>query len=355
MSVLPTATIECNDYAIYFNEWTLLSDTISNMDYSKVICIVDDNTQQHCLPILEEKISQQVSVIIIKSGEKSKTIDTCTKIWQEMMHLGADRHSLLITLGGGVVGDMGGFCAATYMRGIAYVHVPTTLLSQVDSAIGGKLGVDLNGYKNMVGLIKNPIAVYIFPEYVSTLPNRELFSGFAEMIKHALISDHKLWSEIQQINPLTKSDWTDDIYKSILVKHTIVDEDPLEQTVRKKLNFGHTMGHAIESENLKNEYPLLHGEAIAIGMICECHISYQKGLLDQDILNDITQSILNLYARHPDAVVGIDNIIPHTRHDKKNKGGIVRCTLLKDIGVAIIDQEINEDEMHKALVYYREL
>jgi len=294
MSVLTASKIKCSNYTIFFNDWDQLSENINGKDYSKVICIVDDNTQQHCLPILEQKIDRQVNVIIIKSGEKSKTIDTCTKIWQEMMHLGADRHSLVITLGGGVVGDMGGFCAATYMRGIAFVHVPTTLLSQVDSAVGGKLGVDLNTYKNMIGL-------------------------------------------------------------SVLVKHGITEEDPLEQSIRKKLNFGHTIGHAVESENLKNEYPLLHGEAIAIGMICECHISYQKGLLSQKILDEITQTILDLYARHPDAVKDIEDIISHTRHDKKNKSRKVRCTLLTTIGNAIIDQEITEDEMQKALIYYSEV
>lgn len=355
MSVLTASKIKCSNYTIFFNDWDQLSENINGKDYSKVICIVDDNTQQHCLPILEQKIDRQVNVIIIKSGEKSKTIDTCTKIWQEMMHLGADRHSLVITLGGGVVGDMGGFCAATYMRGIAFVHVPTTLLSQVDSAVGGKLGVDLNTYKNMIGLFKNPDAVYIFPEYISSLPNREVFSGFAEMIKHALISDNDLWSELKTINPLIHSDWSDDIYKSVLVKHGITEEDPLEQSIRKKLNFGHTIGHAVESENLKNEYPLLHGEAIAIGMICECHISYQKGLLSQKILDEITQTILDLYARHPDAVKDIEDIISHTRHDKKNKSRKVRCTLLTTIGNAIIDQEITEDEMQKALIYYSEV
>ena len=355
MSVSPTQKIDCTSYTIYFNDWKQLAQNIDSADYSKVICIVDDNTQQHCLPILEQKIDRPISIIMVKAGEKSKTIDTCTKIWKEMMLLGADRHSLVLTLGGGVVGDMGGFCAATYMRGIDFLHIPTTLLSQVDSAVGGKLGVDLNSYKNIVGLIKNPNAVYIFPEFVQSLPNRELFSGFAEMIKHALISSVDLWREIKQINPLDKSDWTDDIYKSVLVKHTITEKDPLEKSIRKKLNFGHTLGHAIESENLKNEFPLLHGEAIAIGMICECHISFQKGLLSNDALEEITQSILALYARHPEAVEAINAIIPHTRYDKKNKGGVVKCTLLSAIGTAVIDQEIQENEMRKALEYYSEI
>lgn len=355
MPVTYTSKINCSNYNIYFNDWDQLSESINDNDYSKVICIVDDNTHQHCLPILEQKIKRKVNVIIIKSGEKSKTIDTCSKIWKEMMYLGADRYSFVITLGGGVVGDMGGFCAATYMRGLPFIHVPTTLLSQVDSAVGGKLGVDLNGYKNMVGLIQNPNAVFIFPEYISSLPNREVFSGFAEMIKHALISDPALWEEIKVINPLTYSDWTDDIYKSVLVKQGITEKDPLEKSIRKKLNFGHTIGHAIESENLKNEYPLLHGEAIAIGMICESHISYQKGLLSLEALEDITQSILNLYASHPEAVVDIDNIILHTRHDKKNKGASSRCTLIKNIGEAVIDQEISEAEIRSSLTYYTEV
>ncbi len=355
MSDNTSTHIECKEYTIYFDSWDQLSSSINEGKYSKVICIVDDNTESHCLPILEQKIDAPLSVIIIKSGEKYKTIDTCTKIWKEMMLLGADRHSVVITLGGGVVGDMGGFCAATFMRGMTFIHVPTTLLSQVDSAVGGKLGVDLDGYKNMIGLILNPSAVYIFPEFIKSLPNRELFSGFAEMIKHALISNVSLWNEIKSINPLTQSDWKEDIYKSVLVKYKITEEDPLEQSIRKKLNFGHTVGHAIESENLKNEFPLLHGEAIAIGIICECHISFQKRLFSEESLNEVTQFILKLYDRHPEAVEEFDGIISHTRHDKKNKGGNIRSTLITDIGSAIIDQEIQENEIKLALEYYKAL
>lgn len=355
MSALPTHRIDCSSYSIYLNDWSQLALSINSVDYSKIICIVDDNTQQHCLPILQQKIDGPISIIIIKAGEKSKTIDTCSKIWKEMMLLGADRHSLVLTLGGGVVGDMGGFCAATYMRGIDFFHIPTTLLAQVDSAVGGKLGVDLNSYKNIVGVIKNPKAVFIFPEYIQSLPNRELFSGFAEMIKHALISNSSLWNKVKRINPLTKQDWTEDIFDSVLVKHEITEEDPLEQSIRKKLNFGHTIGHAVESENLKGEFPLLHGEAIAIGMICETHISFQKGLLEEDKLKEVTMTILDLYDRHPEAVKNIEAIIGHTRYDKKNRSGIVKCTLLNNVGSALINQEIDEDEMRAALEYYQEV
>ena len=355
MSIFTATNIECKDYTIHFNSWDQLSTSINNDNYSKVICIVDDNTQSHCLPILEQKIQKQLNIIIIKSGEKYKTIDTCTKIWKEMMNLGADRYSVVITLGGGVVGDMGGFCAATYMRGMSFVHVPTTLLSQVDSAVGGKLGVDLDGYKNMIGLILNPDAVYIFPEFIRSLPNRELFSGFAEMIKHALISYNSLWNEIKAINPLTHDDWKEDIFKSVYVKYKITEEDPREREIRKKLNFGHTVGHAIESENLKYEFPLLHGEAIAIGMICECHISYQKGILSLESLAEVTQVILNLYDRHPETVAKKENIISNTRHDKKNKGGVIKCTLLNALGNAIFDQEISKREIKIALEYYEGL
>ena len=355
MSSFTETNIDCKDYTIFFDSWNQLSSSINKGNYSKVICIVDDNTRSHCLPILEQKIDRQVNVIIIKSGEKYKTIDTCTKIWKELMHLGADRYSLMITLGGGVVGDMGGFCASTYMRGISFLHVPTTLLSQVDSAVGGKLGVDLDGYKNMIGIILNPSAVYIFPEFINSLPNREIFSGFAEMIKHALISDINLWEEIKLINPLTHNNWKKDIFQSVNVKHKIVEEDPLEQSIRKKLNFGHTIGHAIESENLKKKFPLLHGEAIAIGIICESHISYQKELISLDCLNEITKSIIALYDQHPESVANLDNIVSHTKRDKKNKSGVTRSTLLTDIGSAVIDQNISEVEIKNALEYYRDL
>lgn len=355
MTVLAADIIICKDYKIYFNHWEQLSDLVHDKKYSKVICIVDDNTQKHCLPILKQRISTEFDIIIIKSGEKYKTIDTCSKIWKEMMHLGADRQSLVIALGGGVVGDMGGFCASTYMRGIDFVQVPTTLLSQVDAAVGGKLGVDLDGYKNMIGMFQSPVEVHVFPEFVISLPNRELLSGFAEMIKHALVSDISLWNSIKAIHPITESDWTDHIVNSVIVKHKITEIDPYERAERKTLNFGHTIGHAVESENLNNEYPLLHGEAIAIGMICESHISYQKGLLDQATLEEITQYITTLYDLHPEAVVMIDNIIEHTYHDKKNNNGQVLCTLLSNIGSVVLSQSISEQEIRNAIVYYRDL
>lgn len=354
MSALSTK-IECKDYSIYFDDWDQLSATIKNSNYSKVICIVDDNTEMHCLPLLENKLDSSLNIISIKAGERYKKIDTCTKIWKEMMHIGADRHSVVITLGGGVVGDMGGFCAATYMRGIDFVHIPTTLLSQVDSAVGGKLGVDLDGYKNMVGLIKTPTEVHIFPQFVNSLPVRETLSGFAEMIKHALIADHLLWKDIKSINPIDTNDWNEAIYNSVLVKHNITEIDPLEQSIRKKLNFGHTLGHAIESLNLKADFPLLHGEAIAIGMICESHISFQKGMITREELSEIVDFIFDMYDHHPEAVVDVEAILSNTKHDKKNKSGVVLCTLLSGIGVAEYNHPIDDDEMRAAIAYYAEV
>lgn len=355
MAVIEAQVIVCDDYNIYIEDWDALKSDIKSKNYSKVICIADDNTLEHCLPVLENRIGEKLNVIVLKAGEKYKTLDTCSKVWNELLHLGADRHSLVINLGGGVVGDMGGFCAATFMRGMDFIQVPTTLLSQVDAAVGGKLGVDHGGYKNMVGLILNPKAVFVFPEFIQTLENRELFSGFAEMLKHALISDAAVWQKLKQINPLIYNDWQDEIHQSIMIKNNIVEQDPTEKGVRKLLNFGHTIGHAIESQNLHTPYPLLHGECVAIGMICEGHISMSRGMLFQAELDEIVQVVLDLYDHHPEAIMDEDELVELTKHDKKNKGNEVLCTLLNGIGEGVINCAITEEEMRAAMRYYQQL
>lgn len=347
--------ISCTDYTVHFEDWDGLKAIVQDEQYSKVICIADDNTAAHCLPVLENGIGSKLDVIITKAGEKYKTINTCSKLWDELVHLGADRHSLVINLGGGVVGDMGGFCAATYMRGIPFVQVPTTLLSQVDAAVGGKLGVDHNGHKNMVGLILNPKAVFVFPEFIQTLTHRELFSGFAEMLKHALITDRDVWDRLKKINPLQHNQWHTDIYESIEIKNKIVAQDPKEKGLRKLLNYGHTIGHAIESQNLHTPYPLLHGECVAIGMLCEAYISQQRNMISSEDLADITQVIIDLYDHHPEAIMDIPELLELMKHDKKNRSGKILCTLLVGIGQGKINCEATEEELVAAMKYYQEL
>ena len=222
--------------------------------YSTLFVLVDENTRAFCLPIFEQKISNLAYHIIeIPSGETHKNIATCQFIWSEMVKYGADRKSCLINLGGGVIGDMGGFTASTFYRGMDFIQIPTTLLSQVDASIGGKLGIDFMNLKNAVGLFKNPKQVCISADFLHTLSPREIRSGFAELIKHGLIASKKDWDELKDIKSISEvADWEKYIIPSLAIKKAVVQEDPFEMGLRKSLNFGHTIGHAIESHALKN-------------------------------------------------------------------------------------------------------
>ena len=250
-----------------------------NEHYSgrKKIILLDENTRRHCLPLLETKNAE---LLEIESGEKNKHIQTCTQLWKTLIDLGADRHSLLINLGGGVICDIGGFVASTFKRGIDFIHIPTTLLAQADASVGGKTGVDFANLKNQVGVFSNPKAVFVFPQFLDTLDERQLRSGFAEIIKHALIRDKTLWHTIQSVDVNDRSGLTDVISQSLQIKNDIVTDDPFEKGLRKILNFGHTIGHAVESVSLRqHKKQLLHGEAVAIGMICEAYLSDRKSVV----------------------------------------------------------------------------
>lgn len=318
-------------------------------NHSKVVVIVDDNTEKHCLPVFAKAFDGNYSTIKIPSGEQNKTLNTVQYIWEEMMNVGCDRHSICYNLGGGVIGDMGGFSASTYMRGMDFVQIPTTLLSMVDASVGGKLGINFKSLKNNIGLIKNPNAVLIDPAFLGTLPHRELLSGYAEVIKHALIKD------VQKAKSLPTSldgiDFEQMIYESVMIKKIITDDDPYERGYRKVLNFGHTIGHAIESHLLYGDSRLLHGEAIAIGMVMEAHISMQKGYLTLEEVDFVKFLIIKIFGHQkniPDSV----EIFNLAKKDKKNKDGKIKCTLLEEIGCGIIDQDITMAEIEKSLNYY---
>ncbi|TAE58099.1 MAG: 3-dehydroquinate synthase, partial [Bacteroidetes bacterium] len=247
---------------------------------------------------------------------------------------------------------MGGFCAATYKRGIAFIQIPTTLLSQVDASVGGKLGIDFQGLKNHIGVFQEPAGVYIYPGFLESLSERELLSGFAEVIKHCLIADKAGWEDLRKTQELRTLDFEAIILHSVRIKADIVAQDPLEKGIRKALNFGHTLGHAVESYFLSSPDPLLHGEAIAIGMICETWISGHRHLLKSPEIEQITQFLLSLYPHRPvpqDAYFDIEAL---TRGDKKNEGGRVLCTLLDGIGQVLYNEEISPEEIFVSLDYY---
>jgi 3-dehydroquinate synthase len=328
-----------------------LSQFFAQNTYSKVMVLVDNNTKKHCYPLVKSSLPMH-KLIVIKSGEHHKTLDTCQQIWEEMTMDGLDRHALIVNLGGGVIGDMGGFCAATYKRGIDFVQVPTTLLSQVDASVGGKLGVDFQGYKNHIGVFTLPKSVFIDEQFLKTLPANELRSGFAEIIKHCLIRDRDKWNEIK-IKDIENQDLVGLISHSVEIKKQIVAEDPTEKGLRKILNFGHTIGHAIETFYLdKGKQRLLHGEAIAAGMIAEAYISFTKKMISEATLLEIEEFIFAVYGNVYIDELDFVKIVNLTLQDKKNKGSLVRASLLDGIGSCQYDVSITKGEMIKALNYY---
>ncbi len=345
--------VSCKTYSIHINNWEAVNDFISYGGYSSIFVIVDQNTLRYCFPLFEEKVNSKFKVIVTKSGEENKNINSCQFIWDKMIEFGADRHSLCINLGGGVIGDMGGFAASTFMRGMDFVQMPTTLLSQVDASIGGKLGVDYTNYKNLIGIIHNPGAVFIFTDFLKTLPYNQLLSGFAEVVKHGLIRDVEAFERLTKLDTLTHIDWEELIYESVLIKKAVTEEDPNERGLRKILNFGHTLGHAIESHALSTETQLLHGEAIAIGMIMEAHLSFQKGYLQQEEAELVKNKVLTLFGHHPMVIPSKNLLLELMAKDKKNKGGIIKFSLLQSLGEGNFDQEVTNDEIEKAISFYK--
>jgi 3-dehydroquinate synthase len=337
--------ISCQSYNVVFDQpWATLNALVKEKAYSKIFVLVDTLTEEHCLPILKEKTSFDSHVISIPSGEKYKTIETCQTIWSSLIESQADRHSCLLNLGGGVIGDMGGFCASTFMRGIDFVQVPTTLLSQVDASVGSKLGIDYLDYKNIVGVFNEPQAVLIDVQFLQTLIDRELRSGYAEVIKHALIQDANLWQDLQSIKDLKAVDWLPIVHRNVDIKKTVVDQDPYEKGLRKILNFGHTIGHAVETNYLHQEHPLLHGEAIAIGMIVESWIAKEKGLLNESAFKEIEAYIRSIYDDLPSEINNQSSVLAHMKADKKNKGGVVLASLVTGIGECGFDVKFEQKE-----------
>ena len=331
-----------------------LDEALKDVSFSKIFVLVDENTKIHCLPLLERSLPETFQLIQVKAGEKNKTLTTCQLIWQNLTDANADRHSLLINLGGGVICDMGGFCARTYKRGIQFWNIPTTLLSQVDASVGGKLGVDFGDFKNHIGLFSDPDLVFVDSIFFKTLPEDEIVSGFAEMVKHALIRDRQMFDELLKLS-ITDIDWQRWVPKSVAIKQEVVDKDPIEKGLRKILNFGHTIGHAIESYYLTKGNSLKHGEAIAIGMVAETYLSITKNLLAESDGEMIIQYLLKIFPRQDVDDRAINAIVNLSLHDKKNMHGNIYAVLLSAIGEAVYDVEITSDEISRSLIYYNQL
>ncbi len=348
------AILKLQDYNIYVNEGLQILQPFTQ-NYSSIFVLVDDNTQKYCLPLLEQKINS-FKLIEIPSGEIHKNIETCQSIWNQLMKNNADRNALLINLGGGVIGDMGGFCASTYKRGIDFIQIPTTLLSQVDASIGGKLGIDFAQVKNSIGLFQNPKAVIIESDFLKTLPFGELRSGYAEIIKHSLISDAQQWQQLSKIIDIQNfNNWQILIEPSLQIKQNIVQQDPFEKGIRKALNFGHTIGHAVESLALETTQALLHGEAIAIGMVCESYLSHKADLLSKNQLEEITQYISTVYAHYSINEADSTKLLQLMRNDKKNQNHQINFTFLTNIGQCQINQTASDKLILESLAYYNSI
>jgi len=307
--------------------------------------------------LVKEKLGDLANydLIEINAGEESKDIDFCIGIWKLLIDFGADRKSLMINLGGGVISDLGGFAASTFKRGIDFVHVPTTLLSQVDASVGGKTGIDIDSIKNIIGTFTQPKAVFIHDEFLNTLPERQILSGLAEMLKHGLICDANYWNQLKNSDLQKPS--AELIYRSVEIKNEVVIEDPKETGIRKSLNFGHTIGHAVETYSLLNDSgsSLSHGEAIAIGMICEAWLSHKKIGLSSGALTEITDVITALYPKYFIEEAANEQLYALMLKDKKNQSGKINCTLLKQIGQYSIDNICTEAELRESLYYYATL
>jgi 3-dehydroquinate synthase len=356
---LPMEEFSAGEHPVLVGEGALVAlERLLLSDYANTTIFIlgDENSLGCCLDDLQRHVPAltDARTMEVRSGELSKDLEVCRALWGHLAEAGADRSTLLVCLGGGVISDLGGFVAATYMRGIRCINVPTTLLGMVDAAIGGKVAIDMAGVKNLVGLFAPPIGTFVHPRFLRTLGKRELLNGVAEMIKHGLIRDASHWNavrraplhDLEALSPL--------IAHSARIKADVVASDPRESGPRKELNFGHTIGHAIEAFALENDQgSLLHGEAVAIGMICEAWLSWRLGHLDRDKMDAIQEHLLSLYKPFAFKAADHHRVLELMRHDKKNREGTFRFTLLADIGRAIIDVPVNAAQAADALDHYR--
>ena len=349
--------IQLKDYTIHLGPLqSSLPGFLEGLSYSALFVLADGNTQEHCLPLLDEALGHsKYDLIQILPGEAHKNLETCQEIWAQLMERRAGRDALVLNLGGGVIGDMGGFCAATFKRGVRFIQIPTTLLSQVDASIGGKLGVDFLQVKNSIGLFRDPLGVFIDPVFLETLPWRELRSGYAEIIKHSLIADAAQWMRLQQLHRLDEAGWKALIAPSLHIKKRIVEADPFEKGQRKALNFGHTIGHAIEGFALETETPLLHGEAIAIGMACEAYLSAKEvGLPEKDV-EQIARYIIRHYGHQELSPKHFGAYLRLMGNDKKNEGQHINFSLINPVGRAAINRHCSAERIIESLEFYNSL
>ena len=334
-----------------------LVNDIAECEHDKIFILTDQTTHDMCLPKLQNFLCLKgAQSIVIKAGDTNKTLDSLAEVWTALSQGGATRHSLMINLGGGMVTDLGGFAASTFKRGIDFINIPTTLLAMVDASVGGKTGINFGGLKNEIGVFSDSKFVIINTQFLDTLDHDNICSGYAEMLKHGLISDNKHWAELVGFN-LAQPDLAQlqrMVAESIKVKERIVTEDPHEHGIRKALNLGHTVGHALESFAMKHGRPVLHGYAVAYGMVCELYLSARKTGFPTDKMHQTVRFILDHYGRLPYTCDDYPELLELMRHDKKNTSGIINFTLLGGIGDIRINQTATKEDIEEALDFLRE-
>jgi 3-dehydroquinate synthase len=335
-----------------------LAEAIQECRPDRLLVLTDETTRQLCWPVVSSyDCLREAQLITIKAGDDHKTLDSLSHVWQELQRLGATRHSLLINLGGGMVTDLGGFAASTFKRGLHIINIPTTLLAMVDASVGGKTGINFGGLKNEVGVFRNASAVILDTTFLRTLDHENILSGYAEMLKHGLIGapsgaavgallafdiDHPDLRELGRM-----------VAESVQVKQRIVLEDPLEQGLRKALNLGHTVGHAFESLALQRT-PVLHGYAVAWGLVCELYLSVVKCGFPTDKMRQVVHFIFDHYGRMPITCDDYPTLLELMTHDKKNVAGQINFTLLSNVGQLQLNQTATTAEIEEALDFYRE-
>lgn len=332
-----------------------LTTEVNNCPHDHLFVLTDETTRLCCLPLIASyECMQDAYVITIGATDQHKTLDSLSYVWSELGQHGATRHSLMINLGGGMVTDLGGFAASTFKRGIQYINIPTTLLSMVDASVGGKTGINFNGLKNEIGVFNNARSVILDTSFLQTLDHENLLSGYAEMLKHALISNERMWSELLREKVEVKSEqFAAAIEESVAVKQRIVTEDPTEKGIRKALNLGHTAGHAFESLALERQ-PVLHGYAVAWGLVVELYLSAVKCGFPAERLRQTVRFIKEHYGRMAITCDDYPRLLELMHHDKKNQGEAINFTLLGNIGDIRINQTASEEEIKEALDFYRE-
>lgn len=338
----------------FINSLAPLTSFLKTKKFSQLLILCDTNTHEKVFPLVQKELAGFVEpvVLYVEAGEASKSWEICLSLWEKMSQLNVDRKSLLINLGGGMITDLGAFVASVYKRGIPFVHLPTSLLGMTDAAIGGKCGIDFLNYKNQLGLFAKAEAIFIYPPFLETLAVEELKSGFAEVLKHALIKDFQYWEALKEIELNSWKEAASYIEQSVKIKSQIVQADPKEDGERKKLNFGHTVGHGIESFFLKKQKHLPHGYAIAAGMLIESWLSLHHTQLPVKDFEEITKSIQKQYEKVTYIEEDIAEIIEFIQQDKKSEKGESRFTLLSEIGKAELNIKVDNKQLYAALKHY---